>query len=131
MRASTVPCVRLRRKRSISQAPKVSSLEISETSIETSGLLPASFLASATSFSSTGGNGAVHVPAARSPSPLSCELRSKVGPALTRDAPGPMDTCRSNEKVPPQPYHLVESRHTRDSRSYPATPWFRNRLTFK
>jgi hypothetical protein len=43
-----LPWVRLRRSRSISQAPKVSSLEICETSMKILGRLPASFSASPT-----------------------------------------------------------------------------------
>src|SRR6202000_641611 len=117
MAGSTPPSVRLRRNRSISQAPNVSSLETSETSIEMPERLPFNFSASATMRSNHGANGDSHSPAARSARPLPCATRSKVGSPLTRSAPAsnPRRSCQTRfpprrhlvETVPKQPYSLI------------------------
>ena len=86
------PGVRLRRSRSISQAPNVSSLETCETSMKMSGRLPASFSASATICSSTGAKRAVHAPAAHSARraalrhPLQCRVAAHDCKLLGRSA---------------------------------------------
>src|SRR6478609_1222341 len=81
--------VRLRRSRSISQAPKVSSFETCETSMKMLGRLPRSFSASVTICSSMGAKRAVHEPAAHSASPLPWAIRSSVGSPLTMPTPRP------------------------------------------
>src|SRR6266702_2602610 len=90
------PSVRLRRSRSISQAPKVSSLETCETSMKILGRLPRSFSASVTICSSTGAKRAVHEPAAHSASPLPWAIRSSVGFPFTMPTPKPVrQSCKS------------------------------------
>src|SRR4051812_1868743 len=88
MFASTPPWVRLRRSRSISHAPKVSSLETCDTSMKILGRLPASFSASATICSRLGAKRAVHEPAAHSASPLLRAIGSSVGSPLKMPTPG-------------------------------------------
>src|SRR6266702_4375617 len=88
--------VRLRRSRSISQAPNVSSLETCETSMKILGRLPRSFSASVTICSSTGAKRAVHEPAAHSASPLPWAIRSSVGFPFTMPTPKPVrQSCKS------------------------------------
>ena len=122
--ASAPLWLRLRRSRSISQAPKVSSLSTCDTSMKMLGRLPPSFSASATIGSSTGAKRAVHEPAAHSASPLPWAIRSSVGspvtmPASTRRFPASHIDESSHhaaaalvETAPNQPYLVTAGKHT-------------------
>src|SRR5215471_21682822 len=109
------PWVRLRRSRSISHAPNVSSLETSDTSMEMLDPLRPSFSASATKLSRTGAKPAVQEPVAQSASALPRGIRSNVGSAFKLSCSSPFFAreaeilqAKRKPKPPAGRYRLVE-----------------------